>query len=259
MTPRTFDPQIPTTFVFSHPNHELAVFGLVQRTRPAIVYLTDGGGPHRENQTREGLGRIGALERATFFSITEDAMYNALLERDSGFFVDLALRLRESLRSHAPRQIVCDAVEFYNPLHDITLPIVLRASEGLPAVVFEAPLVFQQPGGGERYVVQRPAASRVEHQIGFDLSADERAAKLTARDEVYTLLVEQMGPVITGLPDDHIGHEVVVPAVGIRLPGDDLTLRYEWRSQILLASGQIGQAITYSGHYLPVVEALSAA
>ena len=40
-----------TIAVFSHPNHELAIFGLLQRLRPRLIYLTDGGGPERVAQT----------------------------------------------------------------------------------------------------------------------------------------------------------------------------------------------------------------
>ena len=45
--------------VFSHLNHELAIFGLVQRLRPNLIYLTDGGGKDRIGQTKAGLEQIG--------------------------------------------------------------------------------------------------------------------------------------------------------------------------------------------------------
>jgi hypothetical protein len=46
-------------FVFSHPNHEGAVLGMVQRLRPHLVFLTDGGGERRVNETRAALPEPG--------------------------------------------------------------------------------------------------------------------------------------------------------------------------------------------------------
>src|SRR5262245_32431351 len=65
-----------TLAVFSHPNHELAVFGLLQRLRPDIVYLTGGGGPKRIAETEEGLASIGLLEQARFLNYAETEFYD---------------------------------------------------------------------------------------------------------------------------------------------------------------------------------------
>ena len=66
------DDGVPTLVVFSHPNHELAILGLLQRLRPKIVYLTDGGGPKRISETEEGLASVGLLNQATFLNYTEN-------------------------------------------------------------------------------------------------------------------------------------------------------------------------------------------
>jgi hypothetical protein len=50
-------------FVFSHPNHEGAVLGMIQRLRPHLVFLNDGGGERRVSETRAALAQIGLLER----------------------------------------------------------------------------------------------------------------------------------------------------------------------------------------------------
>ena len=57
-----------TVMVFSHPNHELAVFGLVQRLRPRLVFLTDGGGARRVEETGRALDGLGLRAHATFFN-----------------------------------------------------------------------------------------------------------------------------------------------------------------------------------------------
>ncbi len=43
--------------VLSHPNHEAAIFGIVQRLRPKLVILTDGGGEPGADAARAAAGR----------------------------------------------------------------------------------------------------------------------------------------------------------------------------------------------------------
>ena len=69
--------------------------------------------------------------------------------------------MRYRLREIKPRQVLCDAVEFYNPLHDMSLPIVAAAlNGGADAAVFEVPLVYQKSAKEEAYEVQRMPPSR---------------------------------------------------------------------------------------------------
>ena len=192
--------------LFSHPNHELAIFGLLQRLKPSLVYLTDGGDPDRVAQTRRGLESIGLADRARFLDYPERQFYEALVERDSGFYQQVARRVGRLVRRHPPDEVLCDAIEFYNPVHDLSLPIV-RAALGdtgtLP--VFEVPLIYQTSASDEVYEVQRWPASRRADQIEIRLSEQELAVKTTARDRIYTSLVTQMGPVVAALPPSLAG------------------------------------------------------
>src|SRR5690606_279399 len=101
----------PMVAVFSHPNHELAVFGLLQSERPALVYLTDGGGERRVEQTRRGLAGIGLADSARYLGYAERSFYEALLEQDVAFFLEVAARVRDALTEVAPSRVLCDAVE----------------------------------------------------------------------------------------------------------------------------------------------------
>ena len=249
-----------TVIVFSHPNHELAIFGLLQRLRPHFVYLTDGGGPGRVDETRRGLERIGLAERADFLNHSEASLYDGLLEANLALYRDIAAQVRERLAALAPRQVLCDAVEFYNPLHDMSLPIVRAALAGRAgARVFEVPLVYQTVGQHEAYEVQRMPPSRCSGQVEVQLSERELATKLQARDSGYALLQQQMGAVLSSLSDEHLSTEVVAPAPPhLPAPSADCVLRYEWRGQTLLDRGEVERRITYTEHYLPIATALGA-
>lgn len=251
-------PSAKTVAVFSHPNHELAIFGLLQRLRPQLVYLTDGGGPDRIRETRRGLESIGLAEHAHFLDYSEQSFYEALLAGDLGLYDEVADRVRRRFHEIEPRQVFCDAVEFYNPLHDMSLPIVSAALNGrLAAAVFEVPLVYQTAAEGEAYEVQRMPPSRRAGQFEVRLLERELTAKQRARDRGYSLLQEQIGPLLSTLSDAHLAREVVAPAPpSLPTPGPDCVLRYEWRAQRLLERGEIERAITYAEHYLPVASSL---
>ncbi len=245
-------------FVFSHPNHELAVLGLVRRWRPHLVFLTDGGGPERVAETRRSLRALDLLSRATFLDHGEGAFYGALLARDADFFRRVADEVAARVRAVQPGEVYCDAVEFYNPVHDICRPIVRAALREAPdAELFEIPLVHQAPGHGERYVVQRAPARAARGAREVRLTDEELLVKCRARDEIYGCLREQMGSVLAAVPPEHLVREQVVPAgSGWPEPGPERVLRYEWRGARLRERGEIEDVITYAGHYAPVAAAL---
>jgi hypothetical protein len=244
--------------VFSHPNHEAAIFGMVRRLRPKLVLMTDGGGEPRPGQSRQGLGRIGLLEHVSFLGFREQDFYTALLDRDHGYFQDVIARVRAEIDAYAPEQVWCDAVEFYNPVHDLSLPIVRAALGTRPkAAIFEVPLIYQKAGASESYDVQRFPASRRTPVLRFQLNAQEFIDKLTVRDQVYDSLRQQLGPLLATLPADHFATEMVGPAVeALAEPASDQTLRYDWRAKLLLDRGLVKRAITHAEHYRPVAEAM---
>ena len=244
--------------IYAHPNHELATFGLLQRLRPHIVFLTDGGSEERLQQTREGLSGIGLLERATFLNHREPEFYDALLRSDERFFASIAEAVRAAVMHAGAKQIFCDAVEFYNPVHDLGLPIAHAALKGEDdAALFELPLIFQNNGSDESFVFQRPPQSRIAASSNISLSEEEFEAKAAARDHAYTILVQQLAPQLRKVPREHWMNEYVFPArEEVPRPAPDTRLRYEQRAALLLERGEIAEPILYREHYLPVASAL---
>ena len=120
---------MPATMVFSHPNHEVAVLGTIFRLRPHIIYLTDGGADARVAETKEAL-RSYQPASVHYLNHTEQSFYDALLGEDLPFYRAVSQEIRSLFRNLDGDAIYCDAVEFYNPVHDITLPIVRAALAG---------------------------------------------------------------------------------------------------------------------------------
>jgi hypothetical protein len=259
--PVPFDPAGRRTFVFSHPNHELAVFGLAQRLRPSFIFLTDGGGSNRVAETKRGLERIGMADRALFLDYPEAAFYAALLDADLRFFDDVVARAGAALLTLDPDEVLCDAIELYNPVHDLTLPLVRAALGGRRAHVYEIPLIYQKPHvdeDDEEYEVQRLPPAERDRRMGLRLTPNEVDMKLLARDRIYTELKSQLGGVLDMLPNETLAEEEIAPAraaIPESMAGDRV-LRYEWRGKLLQARGLVDQTITWADHYLPVARAL---
>jgi hypothetical protein len=244
--------------VTGHPNHELAIFGFVQRTRPRFLFLTDGGGEHRVAESRRGLLALGLLDGARFLPTTELSLYEALLDQAVDVFAALVSEVRTEVVATGAEQVFCESVEFYNPLHDIVLPIVWAATRGLPGVeVWEFPLIAQRPEIGEQYRVQRMSPEREGDAVKFSLRPEELAAKLDARVNTYGCLHAQLGPVMEALDERHLDVEYFARArAASRDPGPQDCVRYEWRARHLRAEGEIRRIITHDGHVRPVVKAL---
>ena len=245
--------------VLGHPGHELAIYGLLQRHPPAaVVVVTDGGGVQRVRESQEGLRRIGLLERTRYLDFPEAMFYDALLDFDVPFIRRVAARVRAAIVPLAPTDVLCDAVEFYNPVHDITLPVVRLALDGQAAAVYEIPLVYEVLGRDDEYVVQRAPDTMRDRCVSFLLDERELDAKASARDDVYRSLHEQAGPELLRVPRDEMAREeLVLAASHVAAPGaGGRGLRYERRARLLHAEGRVERMIAYADHFAPLLDGL---
>jgi len=220
-----------------------------------MVFLTDGGGEHRIEETRKSLRALGLLDKATFLPHTEQSFYNALLDLDILFFAKVAGEIRAILKDWKPEQIICDAVEFYNPVHDMTLPIVCAADDENYEGVFEMPLIYQKTGEKEAYGVQT-VPDNVIDRVTISLTQEESDLKVNALQDIYTILRDTLGRVLLASPDA-LKQETLVPAQSpIRWPDPGRLLRYEQRAAHLMKKGEIRSEITHAYHFLPIVSEL---
>jgi hypothetical protein len=240
--------------IFGHPGHELALFGALQRHPPArILIITDGGGEERVEYAKNGLAKIGLLERVYFLNYSEASFYEAMLDHDAQLFNEVARAIQIHINQVQPDQIFCDAVEFYNPVHDITLPLVRSALGNGKAALYEVPLVYQASGAEEAYIIQRIPTSLADRRVQFELSEAELAAKISARNDIYKNLREQAGPEFMELTAEHASREeFAVSCSELAVPDTHgRMLRYERRARLLHTDGAIKRMITYRDHYLP--------
>ena len=256
-SPLGADPGIPRLLVTGHPNHELAILGFVQRMRPHILFLTDGGGEARSAESRAALARLGLAEHAQFLGVPEGVLYRALLDGDTSIFSELAAAIRRDVERVGARQVFCESVEFYNPLHDLTLPLVRAATRGMKKIeVLEFPLIAERAEAPGTYRVQRPPASRSADVLSFQLTKKEVRRKFRAARNGYPSLRAQMGPVLDGVEKAHAAFECFLPAAPLPAPGPEHVLRYEARARLLAREGRVDRTITWRDHFLPAVASL---
>jgi hypothetical protein len=111
MTVGTFSGQ-RCALVVGHPGHELRVWGWMRAVGPVVAVLTDGSGHEcrpRLQLSREICTQANARPSELFGLVTDAAIYQAVLQGDGTFFIDLADRLTAWLVREQITVVVGDA------------------------------------------------------------------------------------------------------------------------------------------------------
>jgi len=175
-------PERRSAILIAHPGHELRVHGWVERERPLAFVLTDGSGSHgvsRLDSTTRVLDAAGARPAPLYGRHPDRRVYQALLDVDVSFVRKLADELVETLLSERIELLASDALEGFNPAHDLCRHLadaaVARARlEGL-AIESHA---FVLAGAPDAVASEGPRADALH----LALDDDAFARKLAAAD-----------------------------------------------------------------------------
>lgn len=118
--------------VVAHPGHELRVYSWALAACPQVFILTDGSGhsgKSRLDSTTKVLEQIGAKAGHIYGRLTDRKIYSAIMGQELNLFIDLAEELAEALLREQIDYVVGDALEGYNPAHDICRLIINAAVE----------------------------------------------------------------------------------------------------------------------------------
>jgi hypothetical protein len=124
--------------VVAHPGHELRVYGWMEAAAPLVCVLTDGsgsGGEARLESTTRTLAGTAARRGSIYGWMSDRAIYSAILERDFARFTALAEQLAGELAASGADCVVGDAVEGYNPSHDVCRLVINAALRMLGGAV----------------------------------------------------------------------------------------------------------------------------
>jgi hypothetical protein len=118
-------------FLFvAHPGHELCVHGWLSSAQPKVFVLTDGsghGGQSRISSTSKVLDQVGAQPGSIYGRFTDAALYELILRRDFQPLLRIIDEFAEAIVRERPSTIAGDAIEGYNPSHDLCRLIINAA------------------------------------------------------------------------------------------------------------------------------------
>jgi len=111
-----------TVLFVAHPGHELRVHHWLEKVRPTVLVLTDGSGPSglsRLESTTRLLAAAGGRPGPVYGRFSDRELYEAVRQRRSELFCLLVDELVTLLRQMDAREVAGDAVEGFNPAHDL--------------------------------------------------------------------------------------------------------------------------------------------
>lgn len=267
--------------IIAHPGHELCVHGWLARVRPEVCVLTDGSGRQgipRLSSTTRNLTEAGARPGSFYGRLTDQAIYQALLTHDLGFFTSLAAELAGALTRGGFRYVVGDALEGYNPTHDIcrlvidaAVEIARRSDPASPLENFDFALIgptaaCPRASGPDPFLLRldevayrrKIEAMRACPELSDEVSAGLDGADLRVldvcgdlADEVKELLKARGGA-------ESFRLESLRPVRQTWEGGlfDDKPPFYERYGEKLVSAGLYRRAIRYREHFKPMAEAL---
>lgn len=244
--------------VVAHPGHELRVHGWMELAHPLVCVLTDGSGHTGQSRlasTTRLLAQSGARPGSIYGRFKDAEVYAAILDNNTEFFIELAEELGEALAREAVEYVVGDAIEGYNPLHDLCRSVINAAVELVNSVK------PTQIANFDFLVVGQPEDSRSGEPgaQGVLLRLDEVAlARKLAAAKLYLELSEDVGRMTSEAGGAALQLESLRPVVGA-LRGDGHIQEppfYERYGEKQVAQGYYRRVIRYRGHILPLVDAL---
>lgn len=244
--------------VAAHPGHELRLHGWLELALPVVFVLTDGSG-HGERgclaSTSGVLARAGARPGAIYGRLRDRDAYRLILDGAAGRLIDLAAELAASLAAEGVDYVVADAIEGFNPVHDLCNVLAgsaVAATErrlgrgirlfdfpldGSPAGPVASPVPGRRPragrGGARAQARRRPRLPRDGPRGGGG------ARSLGA----HAFRTERLSPAARDRP---LAERVCEPP------------SYEAHGERQVAAGYYPRVLRFRSHFLPLAEELGA-
>lgn len=243
--------------VVAHPGHELRVHGWMELAHPFVCVLTDGSGhsgQSRLESTTRLLNKSGAPLGSIYGRFKDVDIYTAILNSDFGIFMDLAKELGEAFVRDAVEYVVGDAIEGYNPIHDLCRSVINAAVElankrktnriaNFDFLVVGLPdLRSDESRGGEVWLsLDEVALERKLEAAKSYIELRDDVGRMIDEGGIASFRFEALRPVISGVRTDGLVQEPPF---------------YERYGERQVAEGYYHRVIRYREHILPLAEAL---
>ncbi len=264
-------------FLFvAHPGHELCVHAWLTRTRPKVFVLTDGSGhgtQSRIESTTRVLRNAGANRGSIYARFTDAELYQLILDRNFEPLLQVAREFAEEMLAGHATAVAGDAMEGYNPAHDVCRLIINTAVRSARR------RANWEIANRDFLLVGRHIESFNDGGVSMRLNQSAFDEKLAAANTFPglqpelqalmsgNLLALQNYPQINShsLPDRNTLGSEAYRVETLRLVADDglgeqflnAPPFYERYGELRVADGYYTRAIRYREHILPLAEALS--
>jgi hypothetical protein len=250
MTKRSPD----AALLIAHPGHELRILGWLETARPIVFITTDGSGATgvpRISKSAEVLRTAGCIAGSAFGRFTDVNVYDFILHCDVEPLVCMTREIAMSLADAGVEYAIGDAVEFYNPVHDLSRVILSLAIEYARQLTHRAIRQFEfavvnSPGkrGANDIVVNLDEAA-LRRKIDVALHYDEleaQAAEDIRRNGLDAFRTERL----------HFLERGAAPLEPSATPF------YEERGEEQVSRGRYAEVLRYRPHFAAFVEEMSA-
>jgi hypothetical protein len=242
--------------IVGHPGHELKVFGWISRFRPRVYVMTDGSGHQGESRlasTARVLAPL-AIDTDKIFGLISDAdLYRAILAGRISWFLAAVDLIAESFIANNIDCALADAMEGFNPAHDLcrtlvdAAVVVVNRETSRTLANYEFSLTEWERGR------QAHHDSRCWH---FALDDDTLCGKIKAARE-YTELKDEVREALALRGTEYFRIECLRQVTQPFQPWDDSARPdYETCGELRVAEGAYQSVIRYDEHIVPIVAAI---
>ncbi len=137
--------QTQNILILAHPGHELRIHHWLELNRPRVYLLTDGSGGKGTSRThfsRKIVEETGSICGSVFGELSDKTWYAALADKNFTFFHSVLARIEADLADGESFDIIADAVDGYNPVHDLASAMGVALQRRLIAAGRKATLAF---------------------------------------------------------------------------------------------------------------------
>jgi hypothetical protein len=240
--------------VVAHPGHELVVHHYMEVHRPLYFCLTDGSGGNAASRlasTTNLLARVGARPGSIYGRFSDKDLYRLLLEGRAEVFVELLNELATDLIDAEVEFVVGDAMEGFNPGHDVCR-----------ALIDSAVAVVQTRTGRalENYefaVHNNPATDPEGALVRLDLADDAFDRKIEAA-MAYREIKDDVENAMERFGREAFAVECLRPSSTPAMLEQFETMppRYESIGESRVRDGRYREVVRYHEHVAPVFRAL---
>jgi hypothetical protein len=245
--------------IIGHPGHELRVHRWLELAKPTVYVLTDGSGHTRRSRLRSTstvLHAAGATPGTIYGSFSDADLYSAMLAGDRAVFCRVVHALADALVCSKVDDVVADALEGFNPSHDLCRYLVNAAV---------ALAQYRQRLGPVRnfeFLLEGSPAACPEDlradSVRLELTDDDLARKIAAARS-YPELREETDAALARFGSAAFRTECLRPVRDVRQGLDSLDQEppyYERYGEQQVAAGHYDRVIRYRAHIQPLVRAL---